>query len=543
MSRDRATVVAGLRRRPVQLALLMVFALLCGLVNQRLCGSLDEWGQQFDSAQSPTYIVTHFHTAQNHPFYGLLAHAAIRLVPGSPIRPVRLPAFVAGLLIPLAVYRAERRRSGHEAALLTAMLLLLIDPIRQYTAVGRGYSLMLLGVLVLNGLLLSALRRGGWWRPCIYALVGAATCYTHLWTFPVLGAHGLFLAAELIRSRRRGPVARRAIGMMAAVAAAGAIGVGLYAPMLAEIRGAAGAREATPMVRQLVEALLQFPRFGSWTVAANLLLVPIFLEGFARRPLRMFLDRAGRLHLTVIAVVLGGAMTLHPINFGNRFLMGIVPSAAAILASGLAGYWRGRKAGRLPALPRPATWAIGLALGILAANAPIAHEIPIGASTSTGGHDSGYFYRDLPKGIGDPAALGLLAVGIAGLWIGRRPAGGGTAGAWFWTGALAASLPWILLGPSFSQPLFEAHMLAVAAVLLAAWDHRYDDRYLYALRYAFVAIAALAVAWQLDIAMPRPEWPMLLGLAAHLPPILLVLALARTTGPATAGEPRRGAGP
>jgi len=537
MSRDWAAgVLAFLRRRPVGLALLMAFAALSATVNQRLCASADEAGQEADSGRSPAYIVTHFHVAQNHPFYGLLAHAAIRLVPWSPIRPVRLPAVVAGLLIPLAVYRAERRRSGHAAALLTAMLLLLIDPIRQYTAVGRGYSLMLLGVLALNGLLLSALRRGGWWRPVAYLVVGAATCYTHLWAFPVLGGHGLFLVTEAIRSRRGGPVARRAIGMLAAVAGAGAVGFGLYAPMLAEIRAAAGVREPTPMVRPLVDALLQFPRFGSWTVAANLLLVPILLEGFARRPLRAFFDRAGRLHAAVILVVLGGAAALHPINFGNRFLMGIVPAAAAIVASGLAGYWRGRTTGRLPALPRPATWAVGLALGILAANAPIAHELPMSAITGTDGRDSGYYYRDLPRRVGNPPAVILLAVGFAGLGIGRGRAGprpGGTAGAWFWTGVLAASLPWVLIGPSFSQPLFEVHMIAAAVALLSAWEHRFERRYLDASRYAFVAVAGLAVAWQLEIGVP----PTPLGLAAHLPPILLVVALAGTTGPATRAAP------
>ena len=531
-----AVVMACLRKRPVAIALLMAFALLIGLVNQRLCASLDEAGQQADSGQSPAYIVTHFHVAQNHPLYGLLAHAAIRLAPRSPIRPVRLPAFLAGLLIPLAFYAAERRRSGHGAALLVATLLLLTDPIRQYTAVGRGYSLMLLGVLVLNALLLSSLRRGGWWRVFAYAAVGAATCYTHLWTFPVLGAHGLFLVMEAIRNRARGVIARRAVGMMAAVAGAGVIAAGLYLPMMAEIRGATGAREASPMIRPLVDALLQFPRLGSWTVAANLLIVPIVLEGCARRRCRSYLDRAGRLHAAVILVVLAGAMVLHPINFGNRFLMGIVPSGAALVASGLAGYWRGRKTGTFPALPRPATWAVGLALGILAANAPIAHEIPVGAVTGTDGRDSGYYYRDLPKRIGDPAALALLAVGVAGLRFGRGRRVWGTAGAWLLTGLLAASIPWVVLGPSFSQPLFEVHMLAVAAVLLSAWEHRFEDRYLHALRYAFAAVAALAVAWQAGIAMPEFAPILLLGLAAHVPPILLVIPLARTTGPAMAGD-------
>ena len=529
--------MAILRRRPVAIALLGVFALLAGLLNQELCASIDEAGQLAVSERSISYIMTHFREAQNHPLYGILAHAAIGQFPGSPIRPIRLPSFLAGLLIPIIFYFTQRIRSGHGAAILVAMVLVVVDPLRHYGAVGRGYSILVLGVLVLNHLLLTVLRRGGWARAVLYVPVGAATCYAHLWAFPVLAGHGLFLVWELLRRRGRGAVGRRAAVMLAMIGAAVVSGLGLYWPMAGEIRAMVGTREASPMLLPLADAVLQLPRFASWTVAAHLLMVPIVLEGFARLPASRLGTRAVRLHGSVIACVLAGAMVLHPVNFGSRFLLGIVPSVASLIALGLSGYWRGRR-GALPVLPRPATWAIGLGLGVLAANATIAHEIPAGAVADRDGIEVGYYYRGLARRVGDPAALVLLAAGAAGLVL-RRPGMGrserrGVALAYIWSAVLIASILPVLLGPSFSKPLFEVHMVAMAAVLLAAWEHRFDDRYLHAMRFGFLAIGAIALVWQVGLTVPRYTRWTVLGVASYLPPVLILLPIARTTGPAFA---------
>jgi len=240
-------------------------------------------------------------------------------------------------------------------------------------------------------------------------------------------------------------------------------------------------------------------------------------------------------------ILLAWSSYIHSVYFGSRYLLGLVPGASGLAAWGFSGYWRGRTVHRrLPVLPRPATWAIGLALGVLSANMPIAHELPCGASTSASGKDSGYYYRDLAKWIGDPAALGLLAVGVAGLVLAGRfglrerivKGRDDVALAYSWTALLLASLVPLVLGPAFSQPLFEAHILVVGAVLLDAWEHRFSDRHLHALRFAFLAIAAIAVAWQANVAMPELTPWMALGLAMYLPPVLILLPLARTTGPA-----------
>jgi hypothetical protein len=412
---------------------------------------------------------------------------------------------------------------------------------------------MLLGVLVLNHLVIAALRRRGWWRAVVYIPVGVASGLTHLWAFPVLGAHGVFLALEVLRRRGRGVVARRALGMLAAVAATLVISLACCLPMLSEIQAVAARRGLGLMFWPVVNAVLQIPRFASWTVAVHLLLVPIVLEGFARRPLAIGRERIARMDLVTIVVVLACASVANSVYFGSRYLLGIVPGAAGLVARGLSGYWRGRTARRSrPQLPRPATWAIGLALGLIAANAPMAHEIPGGVTTGTDGKDSWYYYRNLARAVATPAAVGVLAVGVVRLALARRsrrdlqaePSDSDSerrddlATAYFWTAVLLASLGPLVLGPAFSPLLFEVHMLAVAAVLLDAWEHRFSDRHLHALRYAFLMIAVIAVLWQVGVALPDFTPWILLGVMLYIPPVLIVVPLARTTRPAFCGAVR-----
>jgi Dolichyl-phosphate-mannose-protein mannosyltransferase len=541
-----AGVIEFLRRPAVAVTLLALFTLLVNIYSQRLSSSIDE-GTQFRLAHNSLFDLLTNHI-QDHPFYGVLVHLSMQAFPDGPIHPVRIPSFVAGMAFPVAFYLTQRRYAGHEGALLVAMILVMTDPVRFYMSIGRGYLLMMLGVTVINFLLLQFLRRGGWWRAAIYVPVAALSGFTHLWAYPVVGAHGLFLAWEVLRNRRRGRagrlVARRALGMIVAVALALMLGVGLYVPMLDEIRQVSSMRGGRPILFMVVDAILQLPRFASWTIAAHFLLAPIVLEGFARRPMRRWLDRPARMALLAVLALSAWAAVMQSVYFGSRYFVGMIPGVAAVVARGLSGYWRGRTEGlRLPRLPRGATRAVGLALGVLAANASIAHELPAGATMGRDGRDSGYYYRDLAKLIGDPAAAVILAVGAGALAFARPGSSGPTAGAtdanhaeipraYLLTALLIASLVPIFLSSSFSKPLFELHMIAVAAVVLDAWEHRYGDRHLHALRFAFLTIAGLAVAWQLDIDRPDFSPWAILGLAMYVPPILIVLPLVRTTAPA-----------
>ncbi len=321
---------AFLRRPRVAVALLVLSTLLVGVLSQHLSSSIDEsW--QWAAAQHPfIYIITH--DPQNHPFYGVLVHLGMTCFPGVPFGPLRLPAFVAGMLVPLVFYFTNRRYAGHEAALLVALLLTMTDPVRYYMSVGRGYSLMLLGVLVQNHLVVLSLRRDGLAPGMWYVPVGVATVMTHLWAFPVMGAHGVYLVLEVVRRRGKGAVARRARMMLAVVTATALIGTAAVTPILGEIRAVAARRGTTLMLGPLWNAVLQLPRVASWTIAVHVLMVPIILEGFARRPLRPSRDRVARLYLTTIVVMLAWSALMHSGYFGSRYLLGLVPGAAGLVA-------------------------------------------------------------------------------------------------------------------------------------------------------------------------------------------------------------------
>jgi hypothetical protein len=145
----------------------------------------------------------------------------------------------------------------------------------------------------------------------------------------------------------------------------------------------------------------------------------------------------------------------------------------------------------------------------------------------------------LPKEVGNRAAFGLLGMGVAGLLFRKRlprPAREvadrlATAAVVFWTLALIAAIIPLALGPYAFEPrgLFEVHMVAVGAVALLAWQHRFDDHVLRRLRYAFLACVPVAALWQAGFHDARFDLIWLARLLLYLPPLLIVVAMARTT--------------
>ena len=275
-------------------------------------------------------------------------------------------------------------------------------------------------------------------------------------------------------------------------------------------------------------------------MAAYLVLVPVLLEGLARRPEDPLGDRRVRFHVTVIVWVLVFAMITNPLNFGSRFLLGIAPSLFALAAWALGGYWGGvGSCARLPLLPTAATCLIGFALGVFVANAPLAHEIPPRSNADIIDDYQGDYYHMLAKEVGNSTACVLLGVGLAGLALrGRIPRLSerlarrlSLVAIVFWTVVLFASIGPLALGPYAFRPrgLFEVHMVAVGAVALLAWQHRFDSRALHALRYAIPACVLVAGLWQAGFLDAKFDLAWFARLALYVPPLLVVAALARTT--------------
>ncbi len=390
-----------------------------------------------------------------------------------------------------------------------------------------------------------------------YVAAAVATGYAHLWGFPVIAAHGAFVTVEALRpgAGRAGPEAGRR--------GAGGDRGGRRARGRALPADAPGDPPDGPdrvpglMVRQLVAALLQLVRFGSWTVAVHLVLVPIVLGGFARRGESPWRDRTFRLHANVIAWVLAGAMALHPINFGSRFLLGIEPSLWAVAAWGLSGFWRwgvgsGEGGARLvfsphSPLPTPHSECGWSASGSGCwSPTPRLRTDPARLVREGAPSTEVHLLRKLPRAIGNPAAVAIVVAGLAA--VGFRAAGfapspriarlASRAAIAGWTAVAFASIVPLVLGPFAPGPpwAFEVHMVAVGAILLLAWEHRHDARALGALRYGLLATALIALFWLAGVPEPSVDPALALKLAVAALPVLVAVPLAGTipggrTGP------------
>jgi hypothetical protein len=145
----------------------------------------------------------------------------------------------------------------------------------------------------------------------------------------------------------------------------------------------------------------------------------------------------------------------------------------------------------------------------------------------------------LAKEVGNSAAGVILGIGLAGValrgWIPRLS----ERHSWrlsliaivFWTVVLIASIGPLALGQYALRPrgLFEVHTVAVAAVALIAWQHRFDARALHALRFTVPACMLVAGLWQAGFLDARFDGVWLARLTVYLPPVLAVVGLARTT--------------
>lgn len=557
-------LIVWLRRESVQLGLLLLFLLAVHLPKLGVSvGSPDEEGSPDNLGaiqicrQPLGHITTEFHKARNHPLYSILGHFTVEL-PLPTLVAARIPALLAGMLVPAVFYFTHRSWVGQAPAILVSFLLVLADPLHHYVTAARGYAMLVLGTLVMNQLLMAYVRRRGTLCLVGYSLVAAATIYTHLWALLILGAHAVYVAVECGRAivdRLRGRGTNTPIGRWvaasSAILVAAALALLLYRPMLPDILAMAGARRASRIesLAVLADGLLQLARFRNATLAAYLLLVPIVLEGLARKLRVGAPDGIFRFHMTVLLCASAATLIAPPQNFDSRFLMGLIPSGAALIAWALSGYWLGAGDLRRALLPQGATWLAGFALGVVVSNASMTVDIPAPAITSqtdSRGVDHGYFYRNLPKSVGNPVSICLLAIAL--LLIAARNRLPCLSNGWqrraallkvrLWSGVLLVSLPPLVLGPNYFRALyhvprwlFEVHLLATAALWLLAWENRFDDRALRALRWGLVLTGVVVVVWQLG--GDRLQWDawVPLRLLAIAPPALVGAAVARTSDP------------
>ena len=168
----------------------------------------------------------------NHLFHTLLARVSVRLF-GEAEWSLRMPAFVAGvLMIPMA-YVALRRLFSRDAALLAAALVAGSSILVDYSTNARGYTMVGFAFLLLLACAETLRRSGGagWGTWALFAVTTACGFYTIPVMLYPFGAVALWLAAAALL---QAPAARNRILVRLTVAAvvAGVLTLLLYTPVL-----------------------------------------------------------------------------------------------------------------------------------------------------------------------------------------------------------------------------------------------------------------------------------------------------------------------
>ena len=189
----------------------------------------DESATFVSYASPPWYIaISDYQAPNNHVFNSLLAHISIVLFGGEPWA-IRLPAFVAGILLVPASYVAARAFYGKHAALVGASLVAGSSVLVEYSTNARGYALLALIFCLLFALAPHLLTS---WNPAdwlAFAVLGALGFYTVPVMLYGFGAVVVWLGFSLW-SRERSLIARR---LLPSVLVTAILSVLLYAPVVA----------------------------------------------------------------------------------------------------------------------------------------------------------------------------------------------------------------------------------------------------------------------------------------------------------------------
>ena len=188
----------------------------------------DEAGTYVHYASQPWYIgLTTYTAPNNHVLHTFLVHLSTTVFGGAPWA-IRMPAFVAGVLLVPATYVAGRALYGRHAGLIAAGLVAASSVLIEYSTNARGYTLVaLLFVLMLAlGTRLRGSASLAEWLAL--ALLAALALFTVPSALYAVGGIALWLGLELRRERTL--LLRR---WLPAVLVASMLTLLLYAPVVA----------------------------------------------------------------------------------------------------------------------------------------------------------------------------------------------------------------------------------------------------------------------------------------------------------------------
>lgn len=276
---------AEFQSRPGHYTALALLILIGVLIRARYLDQpirYDEALTYLDYASQPvSVIVSTYNEPNNHIFHSILVHLSTQVFGNSPAT-LRIPAFIAGVLILPALYVVSQRLFNPATALVAVALAAVSMSLVEFSVLARGYSIVTLMFILLVGLADRLRSDPDWIYWVLFALLAALGLYTiPVMVYP-LGVVALWLLLLILREpvSRRGRTLFRFIVTM--IGAALLTGV-LYLPLLRtqglgvlvgnQFVAQPNAAEFYQRLPYLLETLFGFPLRGvPWGLAVIIVL-------------------------------------------------------------------------------------------------------------------------------------------------------------------------------------------------------------------------------------------------------------------------------
>ena len=232
------------------------------------------------------HMLADYSAPNNHIFHTILVGIAYRLFGGQPWA-LRLPAFLAGMLMIPAMYLTARRFFSQFQALAAAGLVAVIPLFINYSVNGRGYTLLVLFALLLanfGGLLVV---RPGKLALIAFILTAALGFYTiPIFLYPMAGISLWVAVSYLFTDQPRQDKLRKLGIFLGACLLAGLLTAVLYSPViffgsgLSSIIGNEIVKSLSwsTFVENLDPRLLK--AWNKWMIGVNPAIEYLFLGGF-----------------------------------------------------------------------------------------------------------------------------------------------------------------------------------------------------------------------------------------------------------------------
>ena len=284
-------------------------------------------------ASHPLYYgLSYYPDPNNHLLNTLLMHLVFVALGNQPWV-LRLPAFVAGVLLAPATFTLARQLFDQRAAVLAATLVAASSYLVEYSTNARGYTLQALAFVVLLSLVLIGARRGSLSALLLAALVGGIGGFA----VPTMLYSVVIAAAWLLVELRRQPVIGIRPGHLAAVALLLALVVALAYLPVSIVSGPdklAFNRFVVPL--DLADLAMELPRsllrtFELWNRDVPLPLAAVLVVGFVLASPRVPLGLIG------LGVCLAFVLLQRVAPFERVWLF-LLPLYFAIVSGGLARF-------------------------------------------------------------------------------------------------------------------------------------------------------------------------------------------------------------